>query len=502
MSLLLEQRVSSDAAPRRRVPAFVGPLAVGMLGLVVSLVGITVPSIWYDEAATITSATRDWDRMWAMTGNVDAVHAAYYAIMHLVFDVVGYSPLSLRAPSAVAIAFAAAFVVVLARLFDRPRLGVIAGVAFCLLPRTIWAGAEGRSYALTATLAILMTVLLVLAIRSPSRWRWALYAVGVVASVFVFVYLLLVVFAHAATLAWWLGSSRRDALPAVRRWLGWTALATAVVVPFVLLVMGQSGQVSWIDPPGRGIWRQMLQTQWFMFDRWHAVVGWLLIVSGTVALVRRSRGLSLAAVVVPGIVVPTLALVAVSVVYVPVYTPRYLTMCLPFVALAIGAAIDLLRPRLLAVVALVALAAIATPQFFELREPEAKDNSTWSKVADLVARDRARLGSPETAIVYGTIKRHATTSARVIAYSYPEAFEDTIDVTIDVPAPQTDQLWETRISLEDGLPRIADADVVYLITAITRDRRPETTEALASVGWRVSEEWNLTWMNVVRYERD
>jgi mannosyltransferase len=492
MTAVLERPTPTPEQPASRRRPFVAPLLVGMLGLVVSLAGATVPSIWYDEAATVTSATRDWDRLWAMVGNVDAVHAAYYAIMHVVFDLVGYTPLSLRAPSAVAIGLAAALVVVLARLFDRPRLGVIAGVAFCLLPRTIWAGAEGRSYALTATLAILMSVLLVLAIRSPSRWRWALYALGVVASVLVFVYLALVVVAHAVTLAWWLAARRRDAVPAVTRWLVWTSLATLAVVPFALLVIGQSGQVSWIDPPGDGTMRQVFQTQWFMFDRWHAVVGWLFILAGVTALVRRSRGLSLAAVVVPVIVVPTAALLALSVVHIPVYT---------FVALAIGAAVDLLRPRLLAAVALLLLGALAVPQFIELREPEAKDNSTWAQVADLVARDRAQLGSPTTAIVYGTVKRHATTSARVIAYSYPEAFENTIDVTLDVPAPQIDQLWETRIPLEEGLPRLADADVVYLITAITRDRRPETTETLATAGWRVTEEWNLTWMNVLRYER-
>jgi mannosyltransferase len=501
MTALLDRPRSTDAADARTRRRLAAPLLVGMLGLAVSLAGITVPSIWYDEAATITSATRDWDRLWAMTGNVDAVHAAYYAIIHVVFDIVGYSPLSLRAPSAVAIGVAAALVVVFGRLFDRPRLGVLAGIVFCLLPRTIWAGAEGRSYALTATLAILMTVLLVLAIRSPSRWRWALYALAVVASVVVFVYLALVVMAHAVTLLWWLLASRRDALPAIARWTGWTTVAMVAVVPFALLVVGQSGQVSWIDPPGDGVRRQIFQTQWFMFDRWHAVVGWLFILAGVTVLIRRSRGLSLGAFVIPGLVVPTVALLAMSVAYIPVYTPRYLTMCLPFVALAIGVAIDALRPRLLGVVAVVLLAALAVPQSIELREPEAKDNSTWAEVAGLVARDRAALGSPTTAIVYGTVKRHATTSARVIAYAYPDAFDDTIDVTLDVPAAQTDQLWETRIPLEEGLPRLADAEVVYLITAITRDRRPATTEALGAVGWRVTEEWNLTWMNVLRYER-
>jgi mannosyltransferase len=502
VTAVLERPLASEGVTTRRRMRLAAPLLVGSLGLAISLAGSTVPSVWYDEAATITAATRDWGQLWAMVAHVDAVHAAYYAIMHVVFDVVGYSPLSLRAPSAVAIGVAAALIVVLARLFDRPRLGVLAGIVFCLLPRTLWAGAEGRSYALTATLALVMTVLFVLATRSGSRAHWSLYALAVVASCLVFVYLVLIVLAHAMTLAWWLVASRRAALPAVWRWLGWTALTAVVVVPFVLFVAGQSGQVNWIDPPGSGIRRQIFRTQWFMFDRPFAVVGWVLVAVGAVVLVRRSRALSLAAVALPLLVVPTLALLVVSVTYIPVYTPRYLTMCLPFVALAMGAAVDAVRPRLLALVPIVALVALAIPQFTEFRAPEAKDHSSWAEVADTIAADRAALGSPSTAIIYGTVKRHLTATSRVIAYAYPEAFRDTIDVTIDEPAGETGRLWETRIPLAEGLPRLDDADVAYLVTGITRDRRPKATGLLAANGWHISETWSFTWVNVVRYQRD
>jgi mannosyltransferase len=502
MTALLERARSSTGERARREHRLAAPLLVGLLGLVISLASTTVPSVWYDEAATITAATRDWGQLWAMVAHVDAVHAAYYAMMHLVFDVVGYSPLSLRAPSAVAIGIAAALAVVLARMFDRPRLGVIAGIVFCLLPRTIWAGAEGRSYALTAALALLMTVLLVLAARSGSRLHWAFYAVAVVASCLVFVYLALIVVAHAVTLAWWVVASRRAAMPSVARWLGWTALSILVVLPFFLLVRGQSGQVNWIERPGAATGRQVFQTQWFMFDRPYAAVGWVLLVAGAAVLVRRSRALSLGAVALPVLVVPTAALLLVSVSYIPVYTPRYLTMCVPFAALVIGAAVDAVRPRLVAVVALAALVALAVPQFRELRAPEAKDHSSWSQVADVIADDRAELGDPATAIIYGTVKRHLTASSRVIAYAYPEAFENTVDVNIDTPAAETGRLWETRIPLAEGMPRLAGTDVAYLVTGITRDRRAAVTEVLAGAGWHVSEEWSLTWVNVLRFERD
>ena len=153
----------------RRRTAAVAPVTVGLLGLLISLVGIGTPSIWYDEAASVISATRSWEQLGAMIANVDLVHAVYYALLHVVFDVFGYSPVAMRVPSAIAIGLAAAFVVVLGRVLDRPRLGLIGGLVFCLLPRITWAGTEGRSYAMTTTLAVLLTIVLVLACRDNRR---------------------------------------------------------------------------------------------------------------------------------------------------------------------------------------------------------------------------------------------------------------------------------------------------------------------------------------------
>lgn len=502
-SLLESARTSArSGSPRRRWRPLLAPALVGLLGLAVSLAGIGVPSIWYDEAATLTAATRDWHRLWAMTTNVDLVHAAYYAVMHVVFDLFGYSPFTLRAPSAIAVGVAAALTVVLARTLDRPRLGVIAGIVFCLLPRTTWAGAEGRSYAASAALAALMTILLVLAARSSRRALWALYAVAVVVSCLVFVYLALVVAAHAVTMVCWIASSRSRAWPPAARWLRWTALATAVVVPFALAVIGQSGQVHWLDAPGPRTLREVFENQWFYSSVPFAVVGWALLVAGSVLLARRARGLSPASVVLPALVLPTAALLVVSATLTPLYTPRYLTMCLPFVAIAVAAAIDRMRPAPLGVAAVLVLALLAVPQVVAQRQPEAKDRASWAAVADLIVEQRALDGPDSTAgVVYGSVQRHPTASARVMALAYPRAFAGTVDVTLGVPAAQTGQLWETRIPLADGIPRLRGVDAVYLVTSVARDARPAVTDTLATDGWRVTDSWSLTAVNVLRYER-
>src|ERR1700683_2010057 len=71
---------SSQDKPHDRGPvwALVLPPLVA-LGL--SLWGITTPSFWRDEAATIAADRRSFGELLKMLGNVDAVHGAYYIFM-------------------------------------------------------------------------------------------------------------------------------------------------------------------------------------------------------------------------------------------------------------------------------------------------------------------------------------------------------------------------------------------------------------------------------------
>lgn len=475
-----------------------------MLGLAISLVGITVPSIWYDEAATIESSIRTWPELWRMVGNVDAVHALYYRLMHLVFEVVGYSPLSLRAPSAVATGVAAAGVVLLARQLGRPRLGVIAGIVFCLLPRVTWMGTEGRSYALSATAAVVMTLVLVRAWRGTSRWWWVLYGVAALVSCTLFLYLALVVLGHGVTAAWLFLSrapERRGAVP----WLLAAGGAGVACLPVALEVVSQGGQLYWIPPLGPDTIREVVRSQWFYSSEAFSLVGWILLLAGVVTLARSGRDRTLLTLLVPALVVPTLLLLLLSLAM-PIYQPRYLTMCVPFVALAIGAGLDGIRIRrlrtLTPIVAIALMAVLAVPQAVSQRIPEAKEGSSWAQVADLIAGQRALDPAGETtAIIYGPVYGHPKATTRVIAYSYPAAFENTIDPTIRTPAAETAELWETRAPLAESLDRLGDARIAYLVASTSRDIRAETTTALESVGWRLTGAWSTTFVNVQRYEK-
>ncbi|MBC7591195.1 MAG: hypothetical protein H7226_09185 [Salinibacterium sp.] len=116
------------------------PLVVGLAGAAVSAVAIATPSVWFDEAATVSATTRSIPDLLRMLGNVDAVHGLYYGLMHVVFGAVGFHPLSLRLVSALAVGVTAALVVVLDRQLRPGWYGIITGVVFCLLPRVTWMG--------------------------------------------------------------------------------------------------------------------------------------------------------------------------------------------------------------------------------------------------------------------------------------------------------------------------------------------------------------------------
>ena len=492
-----------------RIRRSIAPLSVGLFALALSLVTIAVPSVWYDEAATITSASRSWQQLWAEVGNVDAVHALYYAGMHVVFDLFGYSPFTLRAPSAVAIGIAAAFVVVLGRQLGRERMAIIAGLTFSLLPRVTWASGEGRSYAATATAAIVLTVLFVHALKAGSRRAWVAYGAMVVLSCVLFIYLALIVLAHAITIARLIATRpARRVWPwrtaAWQPWLVATASAGLLLVPFAFFSLAQKSQINWIDPLSLLTVRQVFLDQWFFTSVPFAIAGWIGIIAGT-ALIVRSRGRDRrAGVLVPLVFVPTAALLVASALAFPVYTPRYLSMCLPFVAVVIAIAIDAVRMRGAAIVALSLVALLALPQIISQRVPEAKEYSSWAGVAGYLTEQRAAAGPDSTAaIVYGTVQRHPTASARVMAYAYPEAFAGTVDLTIGTPAAETGELWETRRALAAVVPtlRLQQADVVYLITSKSRDQRPAVTQILASKGWTLSAAKSLSEVNVLTYER-
>ena len=514
----------TGGAPRGRWDA----LLVGLVATVVGGALLWVPSVWYDEAATVVAATRSWSELWRTVQTVDIVHLAWYAVVHVWFDLVGYSPLALRVPSAVLTGVAAGLTVVLGRRLVGRRAGVAAGLVLALMPRTTLMATEGRSFALSTMLAVALTLVLLAAVdrglgrRAGRSWPWWLgYAALAVVGTWSFLYLALLLVGHAVTVLVVLLRSRWSA-PARRVLVGFVtagAVAAAGTLPVALLSSAQSGQVGWIKAPSAETWRGFFVTQWSIGNTPFAVALWLAVAVGVALLVARARGRGRAvtspspspsptptagvlAVTLPWLLVPTLTLLALSFVLDPLWSPRYQTFSSPALALLAGVAVTAVPWRRGVAVLLVVAAALSAPSWWDQRQPTAKDVSAWDQVADIVAAERASepAGTRE-GIVWGPVRRHPAATSRIIEYTYPDAFRGMDDFTLETPADETGRLWEDQYPLEDVLDRTDDLDVVWLVTSDRQDWRPRVTELLASKGFTLDEEWQVPRTNVLRFER-
>lgn len=506
-------RAPAPLAPRRPLRSWQLASLLGLIATVVTGAFSWVPSLWYDEGATVTATTRDVDALGVLVSRVDVVHALYYWLMHQWFDLVGYSAVALRVPSILAAGIAVALTVLLVERLATRRLAVIAAVVLIAIPRFSWAGGEGRSYALGLALATLSTLLLVLSIepaRSETRRRvlWTAFAVVTGLSIVLYLYLVFLLAAQAVAVVALVASRRlapRRAAP--------FALVTAAVLlataPLLVVAESQKGQVGWIHPLDATTPHAMLVTQFFPKAAPFALIGGLAAVVGIALLLRAHRARPvLVAMTLATLVVPTLTLLVATVVITPLYSPRYLTFSLPALAILIAVAIDALPRRALRIVALLAVLAIAAPPWVAQRMPEAKQHSDWSQVAAYVESESRELapeestspGTPvdaQAGVVWGGLREHPTSTSRVIAQSYPASFAGLDDINAAGP-PRG--LWQKNTRLTpDSLDGYRSVWYVVSNHSLTQD---EKFTVFAEAGFALAQTEHFSRTDVYLFTRD
>ncbi|MFJ3333088.1 glycosyltransferase family 39 protein [Streptomyces sp. NPDC086766] len=209
--------------------------------------GLTDSLLGRDELVTWDMVNRGTGQILATLRNVDAVHGTYYLLMHLWVGLFGDSVISLRLPTALAVAGAASLTGLIGdRLFGY-RAGILAGILFAVVPAVSRYGQEARSYALVVFAVCLATLLLLRALDRPrSPWRWAAYSLTLAVVGLLHLIALSVVLAHFCLLV---PRARRD------RSLWWKSalalVAVAVcVTPVVLLGNAQvQRQLYWVPKP-------------------------------------------------------------------------------------------------------------------------------------------------------------------------------------------------------------------------------------------------------------
>ena len=95
---------------RRRRGGWLVIAVPAAVSLVVGGYQIGEPSLWRDEAYTKDAIARPFTQIFALLGHQDAVHGAYYLLMHVVATVFGTSATALRFPSLCAMVIATGFV--------------------------------------------------------------------------------------------------------------------------------------------------------------------------------------------------------------------------------------------------------------------------------------------------------------------------------------------------------------------------------------------------------
>ncbi|WP_328297116.1 hypothetical protein OG389_04340 [Streptomyces sp. NBC_00435] len=452
--------VPSGGSGRRRHLVWLVPvlwtLALGLWGL------SRQNSVWRDEAATWQVAERSPGEIWHMLGNVDVVHGLYYLLMHVLFEVFGASTTTLRLPSVLAVAVAAACVALIGRRLAGPWAGLGGGLALGLLPAVQFQLQEGRAYALVAGgggVSTLLLVALLLAGRPARRtWpRWTAYGALVLVCALLNWLSLLILPAHAVTL-WWVRSGRGVVVP----WLLASGAAVAGTLPLILFSRTQSGQVSWIPPL---TWHMLIGPAILVAvgvlgawaDRWNGPRAGQADLPRRVGRVGRAGRLSAAAVGLPLLAVPLLGLAAASLVQ-PLFLDRYVLFSMLGLALLIGAglgaAVRVLAPRWPGTSRALVPAVIGVSALAVLPVALA-DRSPASRVDDVlaVAGEVSRLKRDGDAVLFVPAARRDT------ALVSPGAFAGLVDTAL------------ARGPVESGTLKGEEADPARIRAALLQRRR-------------------------------
>ena len=426
------------------------------------------PAIWRDEAYTIDASSRSVGEIFALLRNVDAVHGLYYLLMHFVIALLGTSVQAIRLPSLVATMMAASLTAVLGRRLARMAAlpapsftGMLAGVLLSALPQTTYYAQDARPYALVTLLAVTATYLLARAVADDGPRWWAGYCAALVATGAFNVFALLLVGAHALTLltVW----PRRR----LRRWLGAVAATALALSPMIYYGYLQRRSVGWLTRPS---WHAAAKLMISFADS-KALVPLVAAIAlcGVIAGWRRGGAgeLTLTAVTLPWLLLPTAVLLAVSQVH-PVYNPRYVAFSLPALALLMAAGLSWLAQvaarspaakigTTLAWAAPIMIIVLLGALFFRpqwaVRRPNSRPDNLRQVAAVIAVNER-----PGDAVFFIPSKLRAT------KYTYPAVWSRLHDIALARSPAASASLAGTQVSPALLTQRFTGIDRVWLVT--------------------------------------
>jgi mannosyltransferase len=429
----------------------------------VMLIGITVPSYWRDEAATLAAIRRPFGAMIRMLGNVDAVHGAYYALAWVISRSFGYGELALRLPSAIAMAVAALFVAALGRRLVSPAAGLAAGLLFAVIPDISLYGQDARSYAMVVAVATIATYLLVRALGSghayQRRW-WIGYAASAALLGILNIFGLLLLAAHAVTIALRMLRSQAGQSRRALAWRWVTAAAAAMLVSSPAIVFGwrQRGQIDYLLVHSAG--GVSSATRLIGPPIMAAAVAAVAVAAAAVCLVAARRHPSgervppwlarLLALCVPWLVLPA-ALLFLASDFSPVYNFRYILFCAPAAALLGGTALAALG-RIAGTAALIVVAILGLSSQVAFRTPAGHGDDI--RQADHIM---AATSKPGDVILY------TNPNAESFGAAYPYGLGQHANIQLARGPIASNTLGGTNVSLAQLRGRLAHVNRLWIV---------------------------------------
>jgi mannosyltransferase len=414
-------------------------------------------TLWHDEAATLGLASRSLPDLWQTLGNIDAVHGAYYLLMHGLFDLFGTDLLVLRLPSVLAGAAAAAGVTALGVRLSGTRTGILAGLSFALLPAVQRYSQEGRSYSLVCALVVWATYFLVTAVLScrssknneyrSSTVPWITYGALMLAACILHQFAVFALLVHAFVLPDY----------ARRPWAYSALWVAAGVGPLAAVGIAQSGQVAWIG----GVTGSQYQRFAIQFSV--AIVLSFFASPRTIGKASSEAPFSLRAIALPLFMLPTTLLVLISL-YKPFYVERYVFYSLAGLALLLGAALDRIPElgRNLRVTAMMVVALVITlliPESIRLRTPESRMDNVTALAAAL-----SREYTPGDGVLYLSVKRRAWSLA------YPSTHREMFDLAQALTPAASHDLYGTELPSSQIRTRMRSSARILVVTEPTGNR--------------------------------
>jgi mannosyltransferase len=334
--------------------------------LCIRAVGISQPSVWTDEAATIHLVRQPLSEMLrtllAQDSNPPLSYLVYWGWGNLIDSIAG-----LRALSAVLGAVATVLVFLLGkRLYDR-RAGLFASLLFCVTPLSVALSRQVRYPALLTVFALAATIAWVNLAEKQTAKRALIYAVWMSAALYTHYFSWWIFAAHVVAF-YWTRKSRVNSQPLAVAYAA-IALGQALWAPvFVDQFLARQGAQLQSEfayaallplvfaylTQGWTIWR--LPEFWQVGPQWSIVLFSMpfaiAIIAGTVV----KAGKEISRPLVASLVFIPLLLFMLMSLAMPVFSPQYFLVLLPGMFIAAGNGVTRAKGKVGVVCAMIVLA--------------------------------------------------------------------------------------------------------------------------------------------------